>query len=297
MTCFAEACLNDAFKDYRLIYDDVEGGALMDIANCFGKEVANKLEAPSYNGDVPIMSDTVESFYYHISDLVDEGRPFIYVLDSQDSLTSTASEEKFHKQKAAREEGKDAKGSYGDGKAKYHSEHLRLVLSKLRRMGSILIVIGQTRDNLGFGFAEKTRSGGKALRFYANLEIWSSVVGKITRKVRGRDRVVGSKIQLEIKKNRLTGKIGKDRSVVVPILYGLGFDDIASCVSFLIQEKHWKKSGSGFEAPEISCSGSKAQIIAHIEENNLEHTVRKLTGKVWRQVEAECIVPRKKRYT
>src|SRR2546423_5801296 len=36
LSCFAEACCNDAFHDYRLIFDDVEGGALMDIRRYFG---------------------------------------------------------------------------------------------------------------------------------------------------------------------------------------------------------------------------------------------------------------------
>lgn len=297
MTCFAEACLNPAFSDYDLIFDDVEGGAQMDIEGYFGKEVARRLQAPAKDAKGnKVHSDTVESFYHHLTDRLAKGRKFIYVLDSQDALTSTASEAKFVKRKTAIEQGNEAKGSYGDGKAKFHSEHLRIVLSKIRKLGCILIIIGQTRDNLGFGFAEKTRAGGRALRFYANLEIWTSVIGKVQKIVRGQKRTVGSKVQVELKKNRVTGKIGKDRSVIVPFTYGLGIDDVGSCVDFLVKEKHWKKSNGSIDAKEIGAVGGRTEIIRQIEDKGQEPVLRKLTGKVWRQVEAECNTARKKRY-
>ncbi len=297
LTCFAEACLNPAFKDYDLIFDDVEGGAMMNIEHFFGKEVARRIQAPYINSKgLHVHSDTVESFYHHLTDRLAKGRPFIYVLDSQDALTSTASEAKFVKRKAAIEQGNEAKGSYGDGKAKFHSEHLRIVLSKIRRLGCILIIIGQTRDNLGFGFAEKTRAGGRALRFYANLEIWSSVVGKVQKIVRGQKRTVGSKVLLELKKNRVTGKIGKDRAVIVPFTYGLGIDDVSSCVDFLVKEKHWKKVNGVIHAKEVGVETSRSELIRHIEDSCQEGTVRRLTGQVWREVEAECNTARKKRY-
>ena len=43
---FAEACLNGAFAKHRLIYDDVEGGALMDVRKYFGASVADRVEPP-----------------------------------------------------------------------------------------------------------------------------------------------------------------------------------------------------------------------------------------------------------
>lgn len=311
LTCFAEACLNEAFKDYLLIFDDVEGGALMDMEFYFGKDVAKRIAAPAYNKGEPEFSDTVESFYYHITDLIEAGKPFIYVLDSQDALTSDASQEKFETQKKADEEGKDAKGSFGDGKAKYHSEHLRGVLAGIRRTKSILIIIGQTRDNLGMGFAEKTRSGGRALRFYANLEIWTSVAGKITKSVNGKSRTMGVTAFAEIKKNRVTGKIGKDRAIKIPIYNGYGMDDIGSCVDFLIEEEHWveedakdKKKEVGdkknrkvvYDAKDLMLVGSRDALVRSIEDDQLEGKLRKITAQVWNEIEEQCVPQRRKRY-
>lgn len=303
LTCFAEACRNKAFANYRLIFDDVEGGALMDIEHYFGKEVARRMEPPKVKKGQPVFSDTVESFYYNIFDCLQGGKPFIYVLDSQDSLSSGSAFKKFQQQKKAAEEQEESAGSYGDGKAKYHSEHLRQVLSGLRKTKSILIVIGQTRDNLGFGFEKKTRAGGRALRFYANLEIWTSVESKIKKMVREKERTIGVKCIAEVRKNRVTGKVGKDRSVQIPIYHDLGIDDVGSCVDFLISEKHWrriKEEGQGnrkvYDASDVMFKGSREKIIAHIEEEELEDKVRNITAKVWREIETECTPDRKRRY-
>jgi len=268
----------------------------MDMEYYFGKEVARRME--------PRESNTIESFYTSLNKLIKEGRPFIYVLDSQDALTSNASAKKLAKQRQATESGEDSKGSYGDGKAKYHSENIRQVMSDLRRLQSILIIIGQTRDNLGFGFEKKTRSGGKALRFYAQLEIWTSVFKKIKKIVRGKPRTIGARCLAEVKKNRVTGKIGKDRSVEIPIYYGLGIDDVGSIVDYLIAEEHWSATESSkgnkkiklLHAPELSFKGTRGQLISHIEQERLEPKVRQLAGQVWAEVESECEPHRKRRY-
>jgi len=296
LTCFAEACRNPEFDNYRLIYDDVEGGALMDVKRYFGSAVAKRLEPPSKVKGQAVHSDTVESFYYNIWNALEGDRPVLYVLDSQDALTSDASESKFGAKKKASEEGKESTGSYGDGKAKYHSEHLRLVLSKIRKTGSILIIIGQTRDNLGFGFNPKTRSGGRALRFYANFELWSSVLGPIERLVRKRKRHVGNKILIEVKKNRATGKVGKDRGAIINILNSVGIDDVGSCVDYLVREKHWKKVNGVINAKDINLAAKRSAIIAHIEQRRLEKTLSQTVAKVWKEIEEESNPPRKARY-
>jgi len=296
LTCFAEACLNPAFKDYLLIFDDVEGGAQMDVEYYFGKEVARRMK--------PEQSTTIESFYATLDKLARAGKPFVYVLDSQDALTSKAAAKKVSKQRQADEKGEEAAGSYGDGKAKYHSENIRQVLADLRALKSILIIIGQTRDNLGFGFEKKTRSGGKALRFYAQLEIWTSVFKKIQKTVRGRPRTIGARCLAEVKKNRVTGKIGKDRQVEIPIYYGMGIDDVGSIVDYLVGEEHWSakevtkgnKTTKLLHAPELEFKGSRGQLIAHIEQEKLESKIRKLAGEVWAQIESECEPRRKRRY-
>lgn len=297
LSCFAEAAQNENFDEYRFIYDDIESGALMDMGYYFGNKAAQRIEPPAVTkSGKAVHSDTVESFYFHITDLLKRGERFIYVLDSQDALTSKSWRKKFEEQKDSVRKNKSVAGSYGDGKAKYHSEHLRFVISELYRTGSILIITGQTRDNLGFGFEQKTRAGGKSLRFYASIEIWTSVAGQIKKNIRGRDRSVGVKCQAAVKKNRVTGKTGKDRSVVIPIYHDLGIDDIGSCVDYLIEENHWPKTKGGYQAHELELCASRSAIIRHVEKNNMENRLRKIVGGVWKAIEEECKPRRKKRY-
>jgi RecA/RadA recombinase len=202
LTCLAEASINSNFDNYRFIYDNNEGGALMDMQRFFGKRVAERLEAPAMDKDLPCYSSTIEEFFYHIDDALKSKQPFIYILDSMDSLSSDSEIDKFKQQKKARGTDRVVAGSYGDGKAKKNSSMLRQLLSPLAKSGSILIVISQTRSNIGFGaqFNPKTYSGGHALKFYATVEIWSSVIKPITKKIQGKNRQLGSLIKLKTKR-------------------------------------------------------------------------------------------------
>lgn len=285
LTCLAEAARNKRFAKHRFIFDNAEDGALMDFPRYFGQAVADRAEL--------IESETIEEFYDNIDDACKSGKPFIYVLDSMDSLSSEAENEKFEEQKAARRKGKQSAGSYGDGKAKKNSAGIRRLLADLRRSGSILIVISQTRDNLGFGFEKKTRSGGRALRFYATVEIWTAIKGKIKRPVNGKDRQVGIICEIQTKKNRINGK---DRRAEIPIYQSVGIDDTGGNIRYLIQEGHWKGSETAVAAPEFKFKGKIERLIQRIESAGRERELQILVAEVWDSIEAACDIQRKRRY-
>ncbi len=295
LTCLAEASINPAFKDYHFIYDNAEDGALMDMERFFGKAVAERTKPPTIDEDKnPIYSSTIEEFFFFVDDALEKNEPFIYILDSMDSLSSEDESSKFEELKKASRNGKTTAGSYGTSKAKANSSGLRRVISKLNKTGSILIIISQTRDNIGFGWEKKTRSGGHALRFYASLEIWSSIKGKIKKKVKGKDRQLGIISQIQVKKNRLTGR---ERTVEVPIYHSAGIDDIGSCVEYLVEEGYWSVGKTGFiNAPEVGENARLEDIVAAIEANNLEANIRNLVAKVWTDIERASEVQRKRRY-
>jgi len=302
LTTLAEAQLSDHFKSYRIIFDNAEDGALMDFNRYFGPTVAEKLEPARVDADGdPQPSQTIEEFYFNLDDALDKaekGKPFIYVLDSMDALSSDYEGKKFDEAKNASRKGKDAKGSYGDGKAKMNSTYLRRAVARIRDTGSVLIVISQTRDNIDAGMFEpsKTRSGGHALKFYAAAEIWSSVGGKLKKTVHGKDRQIGIVARLAIKKNRITGK---EWSVQVPLHWSTGIDDVGSMVDFLTDEKQWpvNKSGQIDGSGDFKgCSGYREQVIQYIEENDLEGDMRELVADVWGTVEDAYKVERKSRY-
>lgn len=300
LTCLAEAARNENFDTYRFIYDNVEKGAMMDMEKYFGSKMQERLEAPAYDTeDNELHSVTVEDFYDNVDDAIEvakeDGTPFIYILDSADGLTSVAEIDKAKEQKKARLSNKDTAGSYGDGKAKKHSENLRRLMNPLYETQSILIIISQTRDNLGFGFSTKTVSGGRALKFYAHLEIWTAVKGKITKDTKGSKRQTGVNVILKGKKNRLTGK---EREVVVPIYHSFGIDDLGSCIDFLVTEKVWikQKGKTLIDAKDFEVKMTREKLIAYIEENDLESDLQEIVGEAWNSIEEKCSISRKKRY-
>ncbi|MHC1623173.1 MAG: hypothetical protein ACXQTR_01115 [Candidatus Methanospirareceae archaeon] len=294
LTCLAEAARDSGFDDYRFIYDGVEGGAMMDIGRFFGEAVEKRIEPPSMDGDRPICSQTAEDFYYFVDDALEDGRKFVYILDSQDSLTSTAEVEKFDERKEAYRKGKTTPGSYGDSKAKIHSSHLRKILGPLKDSGSILIVLNQTRDSFDM-FTRSTYSGGRALLFYATMQLWSSLGGKITKTIKGKKRQLGIRCKVQVKKNRITGK---ERTVTIPIYHSYGIDDVGSCVEFLVDEGVWKKAGNRIVAtglgPEFR--GYSEAVIEKIEERDLVDDLRVLVGETWKEIEESCDLKRKRRY-
>jgi len=296
LTSFAEACINPKFDDYRLIFDNAEDGALMDWEKFFGSKVAERVESPSVDKEgKPVHSTTVEEFFYHLDDAKEVGRPCIYVLDSMDALSSADELDKVQEQKKQTRSGKAVSGDYGLSKPKRNSSGLRQAMHFLHTSGSILIIISQTRDRIGFGamFEPRTRGGGKALTFYATLEMWTTQAGHIKKRVKEKDREQGIYSKIHIKKNRITGK---DRTVTIPIYHSYGIDDVGSCVDYLIEEGHWKKSNGIVTAQEFDFKGRLEELIQLIQNNDQERELQNLTASIWNDIEQKTAINRKKRY-
>lgn len=299
MTVLAEACINPSFDKYRLIHDNPERGVLMDYQRYFGN-LGDRLESPSNRGS----SKTLEDFYDNIDDISLEGKPFIYVLDSEDALQTETDIKKNRKDKKSRRkeiedgEAENVKttGSYGTDKAKKNSAGLRMAHNCLEETDSMLFVIKQTRDNIGFDamFNPKVRSGGRALTFYATLELWFSIVGKIKKTIKGKKRSVGTELKIQVKKNRI---VGGDHNIDIPFYPSCGLDDVGSCVNFLVEENHWSKSGSSVTAKDLDFKGTEEKLIEMIELNNLEKDLRRITAETWKTIEESCQVNRKNRYS
>lgn len=298
MTMFAEACLNPNFQGYRLIQDDVEGGVLMDVAKTFGSDAASRIEPPAGTRSKPKYSSTVEEFFFHLKDAFDAGVPFIYVLDSEDALPPEQwLKTQDKKRKAALKGKEDQTGSYGTEKAKANSVGMRTVISKLRDSGSILLIISQTRDNIGWNsqFQPKTHGGGHALTFYATVKMWSSVRKRLKVSYRDKDRVQGILAQIDIKRTRFTGRPVK---VEVPIYWSSGIDDVGSCVDWLVEEKAWKEGDKGkIIVLEWDVSLGRDELVAYVEEASLEGELRQIVAGAWAKIEAATASGRKNKYS
>lgn len=293
LASLAEAVQNPNFDNYDLIFDNPEDGALMDLAKFFGERLTQRLRAPKTVKGKPVSSRSVEDFYFNVSEAADTGRPFVYILDSMDALTADKDREKFEETKKASREGKKTAGTYMMTKQKLNSQYMPMLMDKLRQSGSILIMICQSRDNVGWGFEAETRGGGRAIKFYASLEIWASKGSALKKTVNGKTYPVGIVTKLRVKKNRITGR---DRTVLSPIYYDYGIDDLRGCINFLIEHKHWKGSGEKVIAPEFDYKGSITRLIKKIEEEEEEVALRVLTQKVWTEIEQSLSQERKPRY-
>lgn len=289
----AEACRNAHFAKYRLIHNNPENGALMDIGRYFGSLLKKRLETRA--------DETVEDFYDHLEDLIAAGQPFIEILDSMDALETLSQRKARKKQRNARKtNAADAgPGTFGVEKAKINSQRLGTIIAGLKRVGGILFIVCQTRDNIGFGsqFEPKTRAGGKALKFYTTVEIWTAIKERLKSKpVNGKQRKIGIICGIRLKKNRITGK---DRDVEIPIYEATGADDVGGNVRFLIAEKYWKSGGeksTTVSAPEFEHDGSIEKLIQKIENEGRERELQILVKSVWDDIEAAVAVKRKPRY-
>lgn len=289
LTAFAEMSKDKKFNNYLRIFDDAEAANEFDMEKLFGKRTAKLVKSPGRNGE---NSNTIQDLEVHVTNALDEGVPFLYIQDSFDSLTSQEEEKRTEDRVEAWNAGKSGeKGTYGMEKAKKVGSILRQIKTKLRDSGSTLIIISQTRDNIGIGFAAKTRSGGKALKFYSTHELWTAMVETLKRK----KVPIGVKCRIKISKNKLTGKV---REVSIPIYYDYGVDDIESCIDYLVENGYWPVKGRTIDGTKDfdRLKGSKERLIRIIEEEDLEEELSQVVGEYWARFEESLIVVRKNKY-
>jgi len=298
ITTFAEMNLQERFDDYDFIFDDVEEALEINITGMFSKELEERIKAPNYNSDnEPIYSNTIQDLKTNILNRIKTSdKPFVWIVDSLDALTTSQELEKEYKQallnakKMSDEHVKELKGSYKTEKAKMLGEILRMIKGNIRKTSSSVLFIQQARSKIGVTFGKKTTtSGGKAPKFYSTHRIWLYNVKTI--KENGLD--IGRIVKAEVTKNKITGK---RRQCDFPIYDGFGIDDIQSCMDYIIKQGYWKKQGNGYVAQGLDVTGTRKAIIDYIEEGNLEEKLKKITQKVWDEEEEKVKLQRKKRY-
>lgn len=210
-------------EKFRWVYDDCESGYSFDSQTMYGFDIL---------GQSPIRSLTVEEAFCNICDFADklEDDQFgIYVLDSLDALTSNEQDERAEERLKAFHNSKTFdKGSYGMGKQKYLSqEFFPQLCSKIQDKNILVVIISQVRDNVDmFSFEKYTRSGGKALDFYAHTVVWLATCKKIEK--------MGLPVGVVVKAKTTKSKTPRPfRECFISFLYDYGLDAISSGLDYL----------------------------------------------------------------
>lgn len=216
---------------------------------------------------------TVEAFFADLAEFCNVQKhnpyPCLYVLDSLDALSDDA--------ELKRNLG-DA--SYGMEKAKLMSEGFRKCVKDITAANCTLMVVSQVRDKINVRFGEtKTRSGGRALDFYASQIIWLAEIEKMKRTVSTVDRITGVVIRIRNRKNKLGPPY---REAEQTMLYGFGIDDEQSMLKWLLKTKVINNAVKWMDAVhEARTANDRARI------NQINAELRKLVWDKWNAIEHE----------
>lgn len=242
-------------------------------------------DTPTKPSTVAAPMETVEDWHadleYHLNK--HPKRVGLYIVDSLDALSDEA------------EQGRDFdEGSYGGTKPKQIGKIFRTLATQLEAQGVLLVVISQIRDKLNVTFGEtKTRSGGKALDFYASHIVWLAEIQKMDKTIDGIKRITGVKVEAYVKKNKVGLPFRRAR---YPILFGYGIDDMTSSAEWIIEIKRTelltplKLTVAGFKVRLASIRDKGGQ-----EARDMRKALADIVRKEWARVETTYL-PKSRKY-
>jgi recombination protein RecA len=226
---------------------------------------------------------TVEQFFAHL-ELAIKNRgdlPGLYILDSLDALSDEA--------ELKREFGDS---SFGAQKAKKMSEAFRRVIRLVEDSRTAVMIISQVRDNIGVTFGRKhTRSGGRALDFYASQILYLAHLKTLKRTMRKVERVVGVRVRAKVDKNKIGLPL---RECEFPIRFGYGIDDVAANIEWLT-EVNAIEAVTSLKGVNLKVVMSQLDSMDEREFNTLRNETQKAVRDTWSQVE-QRFIPKRAKY-
>jgi len=304
LSMLASCAISPRFNNHLLINDDAEHAMGFNLEYLF-PPLVDRMKGPRYEKDEPIYSETIQDFEANILTLCRGKSPFIYVLDSLDSLTSTQELEREWKNALKNVKSKEAldelKKTYGTEKARIIGEVLRMVNKNIKKSDSALFIVQQTRQKIKsgpFDFGpDWITAGGEAPFFYSFHRVFLNGGKAITAEAKNIKHQIGGHTKCEVVKNKLTGKRRKS-GVEFDIYDDFGIDDVASCVDFLKTTGFWWTEGAFMFAPGILGDQERMyqkDLIRYIEKENAIYALQSLVGKIWNEIETEIRVSDRKR--
>jgi protein RecA len=285
LACEAAANYLAKYPDARVWYRDTEAA--------FDEPYMTHLGIPASRFDYSDRCFAVEDVFDELDRLIKVGERGLYIVDSLDALSDRAEEKR----------GID-EGTYGLSKAKQMSQLFRRLNQRLA--GSItVLVVSQVRDKIGVAFGEHyTRSGGRALDFYASQVVWLSQVDMHKRTIKEVVRPIGIQVRAKCKKN----KVGPPfREVEFPLIFDYGVEDLVAGAEWLnsvkadklLEEAVGKRFDSrGVEVGKVVKRLTSLPMVARLDSTDykeLRSIVAACVQERWAAIERE-FVPRRRKY-
>lgn len=227
-------------------------------------------------GDPEKPVTTVEEFAKDLAIFVNKqtalGKPGIYVLDSLDALSDESEMERDI-----------GEGTFGMAKAKAMSILFRTIARKLERTRILLIIVSQVRDKINVSFGEKhTRSGGRALDFYASHIVFLSKVKDLKRTIKGIERTYGVIVRAKVKKNKV-GVPGRECDFEYHFFFGV--EDFLTSYNWLEQVKRLPEKYKTLSYEKMT-DDEYRQVTKEIGED---------VKRVWAEIEQD-FMPKRSKY-
>jgi recombination protein RecA len=291
-----EACANYRRKYPTAPIRYVEAESGFDVG--YARSIGLPTRGVTLPNEEDLTISTVEGMFQDLEKVIDRGERSLYVLDSLDALSDEA--ELLHTRKllakrekeSEDEDNKPAKGTYGVAKAKQLSSLFRQLNSRLAGCKTTVLIISQTRDAIGVTFGRKqTRSGGKALDFYASQIVWLAHIGRLSKTVKGVKRPYGVTIRAQAEKSRSGAPF---RTCDFPIYFSYGIEDVVSMVEWLIEVKRAREV---FKSEDSAKTFLENLDRLSPEEYAGEHSVlQEAVRRVWDEIE-QSFAPTRRKYT
>jgi len=273
-------------------FNDPEGRLDKEYASLYGLEI----DKQNYSA-----SDTVEEVFEDLKKWFAEDLPkdkmHVYICDSIAAL-STAQE-------------MEDNDKTGMGRAKALSQTMRRIARLVSNKHRLVVFTNQIRQKPsmgGYGGPTEVTPGGEAVKFYASLRMRVGSVATmnkitVTKKIRGVEveRVMGINSLVHISKNSCGSPF---REAQITIIFDYGLDDVRANLEFCKQFEVASEA-SDEDVVEGKSKKMKAYVIGdfktvrlpnaikHVEDNNLQETLKENTIALWKEIEANFATERK----
>jgi recombination protein RecA len=266
-----EACANFArdIPEGDIYYREAEAAFDKPYAEAIGMP----LDRVNF-GEAPL--DTVEDMFEELTGIAEQAKvPILYIVDSLDALTD--------REEVARD---IDKGTYGAGKAKKLSELFRRLVRMLETKDITFMIVSQTRMKIGALPFQKqwTRTGGRAIDFYASQVVYLAQTKLLTREVSKIKRPVGIEVLAKLDKNKVALPF---REASYNIMFGFGIDDLRASLEWLKAQGLLAQVGIHDKAIDIAAKRFKEKAFVD--------KVNAVVAQRWYEIESSFL-PTERKY-